>query len=45
MSDLEKEGCALVKQYGFVLKMNKPLTAFLRKVAEAMRWETFASML
>jgi len=45
MSDLEAEGVALVKQYGFVLRMNKPVAAFLRKLAESLGWNEFLKVL
>jgi hypothetical protein len=45
ISELEREGVALLKQYGLLVKMNKPLSAFLRKVAGAMNWQQFAAML
>lgn len=45
MTPLELEGVALLKQYGFVVRMNKPLAAFLRKVAAAMGWQEFQKLL
>lgn len=44
-SDLEKEGVALLTQYGFVVRMNKPLAAFLRKVGAALGWVEFQKLL
>lgn len=45
MTPLEQEGIALLKQYGLLVKMNRPLAAFLRKVAEALDWKQFGAML
>lgn len=45
MTDLEKEGIALVKQYGFLLRMNPPIREFLRRVATRLEWREFASYL
>lgn len=45
LDELEKEGVALLKQYGFAVRMNKPLTEFLRKVAVRLEWAEFQKML
>lgn len=45
MDELEKEGVALLKQYGFVVRMNKPLAAFLRRVADRLGWTEFQKLL
>lgn len=43
--ELEGEGCALLRQYGFAVRMNKPLAAFLRKVAARLGWQEFSKLL
>ncbi|EIJ47595.1 hypothetical protein GWL_18360 [Herbaspirillum sp. GW103] len=40
---LEKEACALVKQYGFFLP--SPVRAFLTKMADSLNWNTLKGML
>jgi len=45
MDELEGEGCALLRQYGFAVRMNKPLAAFLRKVAIRLDWKEFSKLL
>lgn len=45
MTDLEKEGIAFIKKYGYVLRMHLPLKAFFIKVGEAMGWEEFGKLL
>lgn len=45
MDDLEKEGVAMLRQYGMFLRMNRPLSSFLRRVAERLNWKEFAALL
>ena len=45
MDELEKEGCALLRQYGMLVRLNKPLAAFLRRVAERLEWKEFSKLL
>ena len=45
MTDLEKEGIALVKQYGFILRMNPAIRDFLRRVAVRLEWREFLAYL
>jgi hypothetical protein len=45
MDELEKEGVVMLRQYGMFLRMNKPMTAFLRRVAERLNWKEFAALL
>lgn len=45
MDELEKEGVAMLRQYGMLVRMNKPLAAFLRRVAERLNWKEFSALL
>lgn len=40
---LEREACALVKQYGFFLP--SPVRAFLTKMADSLNWKDLKGML
>jgi hypothetical protein len=37
MDDLEREACALVRQYGFF--MPQPVRDFLRRLAVSLKWQ------
>lgn len=38
MDELEKEACAVVRQYGFALSMAKPVRVLLLKIAARLGW-------
>lgn len=42
-NELEREACALVKQYGFFLP--SPAKTFLAKMADTLNWHTLKGML
>lgn len=39
MDDLEKEACAVVRQYGLALSMAKPVRVLLVKIADRLDWQ------
>lgn len=45
MDELEKKAIAIAKQYGFVLRMNRPITELLREVADRLDWKEFKTFL
>jgi hypothetical protein len=43
--ELERQACALVKQYGMVLAMAPPVKAFFKRLAVFMKWSTLEKSL
>jgi hypothetical protein len=43
--ELERQACALVKQYGMVLMMAPPVKAFFKRLAEFLGWQELKGIL
>lgn len=45
MDELEKQGVALVKQYGMLLRLHPPIRQFLIAVGARLQWAEFLKAL